>query len=62
MSYCRFSNTLQDLQDCFDAIINNVDTDLSKAEMKAKNQLIELCHQIVEFDNDDCQSDEYMDS
>lgn len=68
MSYCRFINTLQDLQDCFEHI---TDTDLSEYEMKAKDQLIELCHQIVEWDNDtiddnedadDCQSDEYMDS
>ncbi len=45
MSYCRFRNTLADLQDCH---YNLLDDDLSPAEEWAREQLIEVCRQIVE--------------
>lgn len=46
MTYCRFRNTLKDLQDCYDAISN--DDDLSEEEEKARNKIIELCKDMVE--------------
>jgi hypothetical protein len=44
MSYCRFSNTLADLEDCYE----NIDvSELSPAEEKARKRLIKLCSQIA---------------
>ena len=44
MSYCRFENTLRDLQDCY----NNMDGyDLSKSEFYARKRMIELCIEIA---------------
>jgi len=40
MSYCRFQNTVSDLDDCYEAID---DDDLSEAETKARRSLIRLC-------------------
>lgn len=40
MSYCRFSNTLEDLRDCDDHLNDN---DLSEGEAKAREKLIKLC-------------------
>ena len=44
MAYCRFHNTLKDLQDCYDHIW---DDDLGDAESKAKERLIEVCKNIA---------------
>ena len=50
MSYCRFSNTLEDLRDCHD----NMDEDkLSEAEARARKRLIELCKRIAADYGDD---------
>jgi hypothetical protein len=43
MSHCRFTNTLADLQDCYD----NMDDDLSPDEAKAQNKLLLLCARIA---------------
>jgi len=56
MSYCRFRNTLHDLQDCLDNIVPNMPPDeddgcqeeLSPEEAEARTQLIELCGQIID--------------
>lgn len=40
MGYCRFENTLADLQDCYEHLN---DDDLSEEEKKAKEALIDLC-------------------
>lgn len=45
MSYCRFSNTLSDLKDCYD---NMDDEDISKEEKEARKKLIKLCERIVD--------------
>jgi hypothetical protein len=45
MSYCRFSNTLSDLEDCFEHM---EDDDISKSELSARNRLIDLCRDIVD--------------
>lgn len=44
MSYCRFSNTLEDLRDCYTHMDNN---DLSDEEEKARIKLIKLCVRIA---------------
>lgn len=43
MSYCRFHNTLIDLEDCIEHI---EDTNLSEEEHEKRVQLIELCFQV----------------
>ena len=50
MSYCRFVNTLGDLQDCEDHL---EDTDLSEGEERARLRLVRLCRQIAEDYPDD---------
>jgi hypothetical protein len=49
MSYCRFQNTVKDLQECFDCLFD----DLSPEEAKARKQLISLCRSIVAEVSDD---------
>lgn len=49
MSYCRFQNTLRDLEDCYD----NMDEDLSPEEQAAKERLIQLCKEIAEEHQDE---------
>lgn len=44
MTYCRFTNTLEDLQDCY----GNIEAqNLSDMEKEARNRLIELCVDIA---------------
>jgi hypothetical protein len=45
LSYCRFRNTLSDLQDCYDNIDNDIE---SSEEKRARQRLIELCMNIAE--------------
>ena len=45
MSYCRFQNTLGDLQDCYDNMDNP--EKLSFEERKARWSLIKLCEEIA---------------
>jgi hypothetical protein len=45
MSYCRFQNTLGDLQDCYDNMDNP--EKLSFEERKARWLLIKLCEEIA---------------
>ena len=45
MSYCRFENTLLDLADCFD----HWDDTVSEGEEKARERLVRLCLDIVEY-------------
>ena len=54
MSYCRFENTLNDLTDCYDAILDGKaeDEKLSKTELQAKHNLISLCKKIFQFCED----------
>lgn len=59
MSYCRFGNTLGDLQDCLDTIQGGDDyyqsrDDISDEEFRNMESLIEVCREIVEAaDNGD---------
>ena len=43
MGYCRFQNTLTDLQNCY----SNWDEELSYEEKEAQILLLETCQQIV---------------
>lgn len=52
MSYCRFQNTLVDLQDCYEHID---DDDLSAEERRAQNRLITLCRQIAALFDDEAE-------
>lgn len=45
MSYCRFHNTLQDLQDCAEHM---EDDDLSEEEAQCRERLLQLCREIVD--------------
>ena len=42
MSYCRFQNTLSDLEDCIDSL-DEGDWELSEEEMQAAKDLFEAC-------------------
>lgn len=48
MSYCRFQNTLIDLTDCQENWEEYVDNELSIEEKKAKEELLQLCKDIVD--------------
>jgi len=50
MSYCMFENTLADLQQVYDAIVNgDVDeSELSNTEKRSKGALLDLCVAMVE--------------
>lgn len=45
MSYCRFTNTLSDLEDCFEALQdNNISSDAEKkAATKMLNMIVDFC-------------------
>lgn len=45
MSYCRFSNTLGDLEDCYEHMEDK--EKLSEAEYHARYKLIEMCRNIA---------------
>lgn len=52
MGYCRFRNTLDDLQDAYEALSDT--DDLSPEEKKARHKLIELCKDISdEFEDEE---------
>jgi len=48
MSYCRFQNTLSDLQDCFDALHEENLEDLSSDELRSAQDMALLCEQFLE--------------
>ena len=54
MSYCRFENTLSDLEDCYeDMEFGNDFSELSLTEQEARNELVALCKKIAEqFDEE----------
>lgn len=52
MSYCRFENTCYDLQDCKQAILDNV----SEREEKFRERLIKLCREIIATVDEDEQA------
>ena len=46
MSYCRFENTSQDLQDCYDHMDESME-DKTEYETKARKRLINICCDIA---------------
>lgn len=44
MGYCRFRNTLEDLEDCADHF---GDEDLSEEEQSARRKLMSLCESLT---------------
>ena len=63
MSYCRFENTANDLQDCLDNL-NSQDRDgepLSKSETEYRKRLIELCQEVVDS-AEDIEEDSYVEA
>lgn len=62
MSYCRFENTLRDLQDCRHALLNDDTGDMSRRERDSMIALLKLCEQISEeFPADEMAEDEGVD-
>lgn len=47
MSYCRFENTLSDLEDCLD----HIEDDLGSEEFQAREELIKVCVKIAKYKN-----------
>jgi hypothetical protein len=45
MSYCRFENTVQDLEDCYDNF--DLEEEASTYEVKARKKMINLCVDIA---------------
>lgn len=53
MSYCRFENTYEDLEECYEALQNEggvkgIEEEASQYEKPYIKRLIELCKDIVE--------------
>lgn len=53
MSYCRFENTYNDLQDCLEALeneggITGVEEDANQYEKPYVRRLVELCREIAD--------------
>lgn len=60
MSYCVFRNTLSDLQDCYDALLDvgSIEDIEDEDERKAAKRLLVICNNIVDdFDQDDFSED-----
>lgn len=47
MSYCRFENTANDLQDCIYAIQDNEINELSNYEIRGAKDLLELAKDLI---------------
>ena len=47
MNYCKFENTFNDLQDCYDTMIEGIDN-LSQSEKKYHDMMIKLCQDITD--------------
>ena len=52
MSYCRFENTVNDMQDCLNAIEDRETSDLSDHEVKALQHFLELGKVIVDYEDE----------
>jgi hypothetical protein len=48
MSYCRFENTLSDLNDCLNEMENGIENTLSRTESRSFAELVEICRLISE--------------
>ena len=50
MSYCRFENTVKDMQDCIYAIEERDVYDLSDYEVRALEKFLTLAHEITSME------------
>jgi len=48
MTYCRFQNTLKDLQDCFDALNDEPIDELSGDELASAKDMLLLCEEFIQ--------------
>ena len=61
MKYCRFENTYNALQDCYEAIANS-DESPGVSEEKYKQKLIKLCYDVATDFSDETEDDETIES
>lgn len=52
MSYCRFENTVNDMQDCLNAIEDREVNDLSEYEIRALGEFLTLAHEITSMEHE----------
>ena len=52
MSYCRFENTVNDMNDCLNAIEDGEAKNLSDYELRALKEFLELAQAIVENEDE----------
>ena len=52
MSYCRFENTVSDMQDCINAIEDGDTSDLSRSEIRALEEFLDLAREITNLEYD----------
>ncbi len=45
MSYCRFENTVGDLEDCYEALLEG--EELSDSEKRYAERLLDVCQDII---------------
>lgn len=50
MSYCRFQNTLNDLRDCRDALMEmgDYEKELAEDEARAAKRLLRICRELAD--------------
>ena len=52
MSYCRFENTVNDMQDCIYAIEEGDTSELSNSEVRALEEFLDLAREITNLEYD----------
>ena len=52
MSYCRFENTVNDMQDCIYAIEERDTSELSSSEVRALEEFLDLAREITNLEYD----------
>ena len=52
MSYCRFENTVHDMQDCIYAIEEGDTSELSSSEVRALEKFLDLAREITNLEYD----------
>ena len=62
MSYCRFENTVSDMNDCLNAIEDSEVKNLSDYELRALKEFYELAQEIVDMEDDIEKIIEYYES
>ena len=50
MSYCRFENTANDLQDCLNAINRGETNELNEYEVQGLRRIIDMSNDIVDME------------